>query len=144
MPSDFFIANKSFELVSGFNCLEYISPVIESGSVPISPKGQPKPVGDISLIEVKLPSLGSIVPKSCVEPDVDLAAYNVSNEYAVCETINNVTTNKFIFFLQRKGISFINNIELNFINHIKLLFNIWVVTLRVFFKILSHIQGIVY
>ena len=93
VPSDFLIASKSEELVFGFACLEYISPVIGSTSVPMSPRGQPKPVGDICLIETKLPLLGLIVPKSCVEPDVDLAAYNVSNEYVACETNIDIATN---------------------------------------------------
>ena len=72
VPSDFFMANKSFVLVSGFVWRVYISPKIGSGSVPTSPNGQPSPVGEICFIEEKLPVSGFTVPKSCVEPEVDL------------------------------------------------------------------------
>ena len=39
-----------------------------------------KPVGDIVvLMVVKLPSVGSTVPKLCVDPPVDFTAYNLSS-----------------------------------------------------------------
>ena len=77
--------------------------MIGSGSLPISPRGQPNPVGDIWRIDVKLPVDGAIVPQSWVEPPVDFTAYITSSpsesEYAdelKNKLINNIHLIKYL------------------------------------------------
>ena len=51
-----------------------IDPFIGSGSLPMSPNGQPRPVGEICVILVKLPVEGAMVPQSCTEPGIAFTA----------------------------------------------------------------------
>ena len=64
MPSLFLIDKISTALVLMLVWRVYTYPFIGSGSLPISPNGQPNPVGDIWRIDVKLPVDGAFVPQS--------------------------------------------------------------------------------